>query len=57
MKSNSWIIRNKETKKVVFETFSKHVVDCLNTTKYEAVDSYTYLCELNAKIKEDVKTK
>jgi hypothetical protein len=43
----SWIIRNKETKEVVMETFDRKKVDALNTEKYEAVPIGEYLGSLN----------
>ena len=49
MKSKSWVIRNKETREVIMETFSEKTVAALNTEKYEAVPIYEYLCSLNQK--------
>lgn len=46
----SWVIRNRETKAVVCETFNPHVVTALNTAKYEAVTIGNYLAELNRAI-------
>lgn len=43
----SWVIRNKETGEVLFETFSQKVVGALNTKKYEAVPIEEYLGSLN----------
>lgn len=34
----SWVIREKATGKVLFETFNPKVVKALNTAKYEAVE-------------------
>lgn len=47
MKTASWVIRNKETGAVLFETFSRKLVDALNTQKYEAVPILAYLGSLN----------
>jgi hypothetical protein len=47
----SWVIRNKETKEVIMETFSEKLVKALNTLKYEAVPVLAYLQEINAAIK------
>lgn len=47
MKTASWIIREKETGKVIAETFLKHVVGALNTKKYEAVPIGEYLGSIN----------
>lgn len=43
----SWVIRNKETGEVLFETFDKRKVDALNTAKYEAVPIQQYLSSLS----------
>lgn len=43
----SWIIRNKETREVLFETFDRRKVEALNTEKYEAVPVQEYLASLN----------
>ncbi len=51
MKSASWVIRVKATKKVVMETYDPKKVAALNTTKYEAVPILDYLHEINASIK------
>lgn len=47
----SWVVREKDTGKVVMETFDKKKVDALNTEKYEAVPVQQHLGELNAAIK------
>ena len=49
----SWVIREKETGKVLFETYSRRIVDALNTAKYEAVPILQYLYEVNAKAKAE----
>lgn len=43
----SWIIREKDTGRVIAETFNKALVDVLNTARYEAVPIQTYLASLN----------
>ena len=43
----SWVIREKETGKVVLETFDRKNVDALNTQKYEAVPIREHLAGLN----------
>jgi hypothetical protein len=48
----SWVLRDKETKAVVTETFDPKKVAALNTEKYEAVPIQQYLGELNASIKD-----
>jgi hypothetical protein len=47
MRTASWIIREKETKRVICETFNRRAVDALNTTRYEAVPILEYLQSLN----------
>jgi len=44
----SWVIREKATKRVLFETFDYAKVAALNTEKYEAIPIRQYLAELNA---------
>jgi len=51
MKTASWVIREKATGKVLFETFDRSKVGALNTAKYEAVPIQEYLGSLNAAIK------
>jgi len=51
MKTASWVILEKATKKVLFETFSRKTVDALNKTKYEAVPILDHLVVLNREIK------
>ena len=43
----SWVIRNKETKEVIMETFDYRRVQMLNTAKYEATPIVKYLADLN----------
>ena len=51
MKTASWVIREKDTHKVVCETFSAKLVAALNTDKYEAVPILEYLVSLNRREK------
>ena len=46
----SWVIRNKETREVLFETFDRRKVEALNTKKYEAVPILEYLASLNGSL-------
>lgn len=46
----SWVIRNKETKEVIMETFDKAKVDALNTDKYEALPIQQYMGDLQDRI-------
>lgn len=50
MKTASWIIREKSTGKVLFETFNVNIPKALNTAKYEAVPILEYLASLNTSI-------
>lgn len=43
----SWVIKEKETGKVVAETFQRHVAQAVNTEKYEAVPILKHLASLN----------
>lgn len=45
----SWIIREKATGKVIFETFNRHLGDTLNTEKYEFVPILEHLQSINGK--------
>lgn len=47
MKTASWVIKNKETGAVMFETFDINKVNALNTDNYEAVPILEYLVSLN----------
>jgi hypothetical protein len=44
---SSWVIRHKETGKVICELFNPRNVAAINTDKYEAVPIHTYLASLN----------
>lgn len=48
-KTTSWIIRNKQTKDVLLETFDTKLVRALNTAIYEAVPILDYLQEISRK--------
>ena len=47
MKTTSWVIRVKQSGKVILETFDRKKVDALNTAKYDAVPILEYLGSLN----------
>lgn len=49
MKTASWVIRNKTTKEVLFETFSPEIASAVNREKYEAVPILEYLISINGK--------
>jgi hypothetical protein len=49
----SWVIRNKGTGEVLFETFDRKKVDALNTEKYEAVPIQEYLGSINNAAKRE----
>lgn len=46
---SSWVIRNKQTKEVLLETFDTKLVQALNTAIYEAVPILNYLQEIARK--------
>lgn len=48
--ATSWVIRDKTTKDVLFETFRRAAVERLNTEKYEAIPILEYLGNLNQEI-------
>ncbi len=48
--SPSWVVRNKVTKEVQFETFSKAIAGAINREKYEAVEILPYLASLNTPV-------
>lgn len=50
MRSPSWVVVEKSTSKVVIETFSKTLVEQLNTEKYLAVPIMEYLQNVNMKL-------
>lgn len=45
--SASWVVREKASGRVLFETFDARKVDLLNTAKYEAVPIEKHLASLN----------
>jgi hypothetical protein len=47
MNTASWVIREKATGVVLFETFNQKVVEAINTERYEAVPAQQYLASLN----------
>lgn len=52
--TTSWVIREKWSGKVLFETFDSCKVASLNTAKYEAVPILDYLGSLNRSIKANI---
>jgi hypothetical protein len=51
MKTASWIIRERATRRVICETFNAKAIAQLNIKRYEAVPILEYLTELNRAIK------
>lgn len=49
----SWVIREKATGRVLFETFNRKVAAAINQSKYEAVPIGEYLAGLNSSIREE----
>jgi hypothetical protein len=53
MKTASWVIIENNSRKAIFETFSKEVANNINTKKYSAIPILEYLCELNRQTKQN----
>lgn len=53
LRGNSWMIIEKATGNVICETFNQNHVRQINTEKYEAIDAYDYLLNLNKKLKAE----
>lgn len=51
MKTASWVIVNKETGEVMFETFSQSTSEAINQKIYKAVPILEYLQSINKKDK------
>jgi hypothetical protein len=47
MKTSSWVIVDKHTGAVLFETFQASIIPKINTARYEAVPILQYLQQLN----------
>ena len=45
--TTSWIIRRKDTREVICETWEPRIISRINTAKYEAVPIVDYLAEIN----------
>jgi hypothetical protein len=52
MKTASWVIRVKASKRVVCETFDSQTVRELDTNVFEAVPILAYLQDLNRTLRE-----
>ena len=55
MKTASWVVREKSSGKVMFETYNAKLAAALNTEKYEAVPIKDYLASINRSIKTNAK--
>lgn len=53
MKTASWVIKNKKTGEIIFETFEQSTVNAINTDKFEAVPILKHLQSLNAPADDD----
>jgi hypothetical protein len=49
----SWVIREKATGHVLFETFNRKLAAAVNPARYEAVPIGEYLAALNRSIREE----
>ena len=47
MKTASWIIVDKQTRKAVMETFDKATADAVNRDKFDVLPALEYLQQLN----------
>ena len=54
MRTASWVIVERGSRKAIFETFDPSLVECVNTDRYEAVPILEYLQEANAKIRANM---
>ena len=45
----SWVVREKDGGRVLFETFNRKMIQAINAVKYEAVPICEYLSSLNGK--------
>jgi len=52
MKTASWVIIDKYTGAVLFETFQASIIPKINTARYDAVPILTYLQQLNRRLKK-----
>lgn len=53
MDTASWVIREKASGRVLFETYDIAKVNALNADKYEAVPILDYLVSINQKLKAE----
>ena len=52
MKTASWVIIDKQTGAVLFETFQASIIPKINAARYEAVPILEYLQQLNRSVKK-----
>jgi len=50
MLTNSWIITEKATGKVIWETWNPKIAKLINRDKYRVQTAHEYLVELNARV-------
>jgi len=53
MKTASWVIVDRQTGAVLFETFQASIIPKINTARYEAVPILTYLQHLTKRPQHD----
>ena len=51
LKSTSWVVKERKTGRVMFETFNRELVKRLNHKRYKAVPIRAHLAEFNRKVK------
>jgi hypothetical protein len=52
MKTASWVVVQKDTGKVILETFDPKMVAAINLDRYRVIPILKYLTSLNRQIKE-----
>ena len=53
MKTTSWVIVEKDSKKPIFETFNEKTVKAINSKRYTAIPILEYLQAFNQGVKHD----
>jgi len=51
MKTASWVIVDKKTNEVLFETFQESILEKINTEKFKIVPILEYLVSINGQTK------
>jgi len=51
LRTASWVIVEKATNKVLFETFNEAIIGKINESKYEAIPILAYLQQFNQQVR------